>query len=333
MMVHGVASRTSALKVRPFRNTDAPRLAEWIDQLAPADDVYTPSMLLHQRHMLPRRLQPLWLVALIEGEPIGLARDEPQIFGSRPGVRRTWVGVRPDVRRRGIGAELWQRIEAHARQVGALTLRSWSVPDVSDGERFLVTRGFTRVQRELQSWIDPTSLDAHELERLTANALQLNFEVKTIATLLPAMETQVRRMFLSADPDAHRQPPRARPVAPTTFRRVVLRNPLLDYDCSVVVLRAGEPVALSWLKGDRRVGKYAVEFTATAPEWRGRGLAKLAKLTALHRAAQAGVRWVGTGNDVDNVPMLAINRQLGHRSLPDLVIYERAIRKRRSAGP
>ena len=232
--------------------------------------------------------------------------------------------MRPDVRRHGIGAELWQRIETRARQVGGLTLRSWTISEVSDGERFLAARGFTRVQRELQSWIDPTSLDPRELERLSADARQRHFEVKSLGELLPDMETQVRRMYLGADPGAGTRPPGARPVAPNTFRRVILRNPLLDYDCSMLVLQSGKPVALSWLKGDRRVGKYAVEFTATALEWRGRGLAKLAKLAALHQAAQAGIRWVGTGNDDDNAPMLAINRKLGHQPLPDLVIYERA---------
>jgi GNAT superfamily N-acetyltransferase len=315
----------STPKIRRFRAADAPHLAEWIDQLAPADDIYTSSMLVHQRYMVPRRRQPLWLVALIDDQPVGLARDEPQIFGRRPGVRRAWVGVRPDRRGQGIGAELWRRIEAHARQVGGLTLRSWTIADVPAGDRFLVARGFTRVQRELQSWIDPTSLDGRELERLTADATQRNLDVKTLAEILPDMENQVRRMFLAADPDPGRYPPGARPVAPNTFRRVVLRNPLLDYDCSVVVLQAGEPVALSWLKGDRRVGKYAVEFTATAPTWRGQGLAMLAKRSALHRAAQAGVRWVGTANDDDNAPMLAINRKLGHKPLPAVEIYERAL--------
>jgi mycothiol synthase len=324
-MVRCVSPRTSAPTIRPFRAADAPGLAKWIDQLAPADDIYTPSMLLHQRRMPPRRLQPLWLVALIEGEPIGLARDEPQIFGSRPGLRRVWVGVRPDVRRRGVGADLWQRIEAHARQSGGLTLRSWAIADAPEGERFLVERGFMRARRELQSWVDPSTVDVRELERLTTDARRRNFDVKTLAELLPDMESQVRRMFLDADPDAGRHPPGTRPVAPSTFRSVILRNPLLDYDCSVVVLQAGEPVALSWLKGDRGVGKYAVEFTATAREWRGRGLAQLAKLTALHRAAQSGIRWVGTGNDDDNTPMLAINRKLGHRPLPDLVLFERAL--------
>jgi RimJ/RimL family protein N-acetyltransferase len=71
------------------------------------------------------------------------------------------------------------------------------------------------------------------------------------------------------------------------------------------------------------LGRYGVEFTASAQEWRGQGLATLAKLSALHLAARAGVRWVGTANDESNAPMLAVNRRLGHRPLPDLMVYER----------
>jgi GNAT superfamily N-acetyltransferase len=112
-------------------------------------------------------------------------------------------------------------------------------------------------------------------------------------------------------------------VAASTFRRVILQNPLLDHDCSTVVLHGSEPVALCWLKGDLELGRHGIEFTATAQDWRGRGLATLAKRSALHLAARAGVRWVGTANDEDNAPMLAVNRRLGHRPLPDMVIYER----------
>jgi hypothetical protein len=68
-----------------------------------------------------------------------------------------------------------------------------------------------------------------------------------------------------------------------------------------------------------------VEFTGTAPAWRGGGLARLAKLAALHQAARAGIRWIGTANDQNNAPMLAVNRRLGHQPLPDLLIYERTL--------
>lgn len=319
------------LTIRPFREADAPQLAEWVDSLAPAEDVYNAALLLHQRRMLPARRRPLWLVAVLAGEPVGLGREEPQIFGGRPGLRRTWVGVRADLRQRGVGSRLWQEIEAHARAVGGLALRSWAVSDMPEGERFLLARGFTRSRRELQSWVDPRSIDASHLERSMADAQERGFRVTTLREVLPHMEPVLRRLFLAADHSAPGHHASAPSVAANTFRRVMLQSPILDHDCSTVVLHGTEPVALCWLKGDLGLGRHGVEFTATAPAWRGRGLATLAKLSALDLAARAGVRWVGTANDEDNAPMLAVNRRLGHKPLADLVVYERPIGGRISA--
>ena len=310
------------VKIRPFREADAPRLVEWLAALAPAEDVYTSAVLIHQRRMLPARKRPLWLVAVLDGEPVGLGRDEPQIFGGR-GQRRTWVGVHPDRRRRGIGSQLWHAIEAHARSLGGNLLRSWVVMDIPDGERFLLARGFSRTERELQSWVDPRGVDADEVDRARRNAEQNGFRVTTLRAVLARMEPALRRVFLTTGADVPHHDQSAARVAPSTFRRVILWNPSLDQDCSTVVLNGSEPVSLCWLKGDREVGRYGVEFTGTAAAWRGRGLATLAKLVAYQLAAQAGVPWIGTANDENNAQMLAVNRRLGHRPLPDLLVYER----------
>jgi GNAT superfamily N-acetyltransferase len=310
--------------LRPFRQSDAPALAEWIDRLGLAEEVCTPAWLVHQRRMMPSRGKSMWLVAVMGREPVGLAREDPQIFASRLGVRRTWVGVRPDVRSRGIGGQLWAAVERHARQIGARTLRSWAVGEGSPGEQFLRARGFKLVERELQSWVDPSSLDETQLERVVATAAERGFRVVGLDRMISSREADLRRVFLGADGDAPGHAA-SQPVAAGTFRRVILQNPLLDLECSTVVLHGDEPVALSWLKGDREVGRYGVEFTGTASSWRGRGLAYLAKLSALRLVARAGVRWVGTANDQNNAPMLAINRRLKHRPLPDLLIYEREL--------
>jgi hypothetical protein len=50
-----------------------------------------------------------------------------------------------------------------------------------------------------------------------------------------------------------------------------------------------------------------------------------ANTKSIHRAARAGVRWVGSGNDETNAPMLAVNRRLGHQPLADIMVYEREI--------
>ena len=61
------------LKVRFFRDTDAPPLMEWLNTLAPAEDVYSAAQLIHQRRMLPARRRPLWLTAVVDGAPVGLS--------------------------------------------------------------------------------------------------------------------------------------------------------------------------------------------------------------------------------------------------------------------
>ncbi|MGB2874292.1 MAG: GNAT family N-acetyltransferase, partial [Gaiellaceae bacterium] len=57
------------------------------------------------------------------------------------------------------------------------------------------------------------------------------------------------------------------------------------------------------------------EWTATLPELRGRGLARLAKLASIRRAVEEGITEILTGNDPDNLPMRELNRRLGYREL------------------
>jgi RimJ/RimL family protein N-acetyltransferase len=51
------------------------------------------------------------------------------------------------------------------------------------------------------------------------------------------------------------------------------------------------------------------------PQYRGRGLAKLVKAAALHRAAAAGVEGAYTANYDGNTPMLAVNDWLGYHRI------------------
>ncbi len=58
--------------------------------------------------------------------------------------------------------------------------------------------------------------------------------------------------------------------------------------------------------------RYATAMTGTRRAFRGRGLAKLAKTDALHRARAAGCTDAYTENDAGNDPMLAINAWFGY---------------------
>jgi GNAT superfamily N-acetyltransferase len=55
------------------------------------------------------------------------------------------------------------------------------------------------------------------------------------------------------------------------------------------------------------------DMTATLPQYRGRGLARLVKTAALQRVAARGVTIAYTSTDESNAPMLAVNTRLGYR--------------------
>ena len=61
-------------------------------------------------------------------------------------------------------------------------------------------------------------------------------------------------------------------------------------------------------------------MTGTLRAYRGRGLARLAKLAGIRWCAENGVHTLLTANDSQNAPMLAINERLGYR--PNLVREE-----------
>jgi GNAT superfamily N-acetyltransferase len=75
---------------------------------------------------------------------------------------------------------------------------------------------------------------------------------------------------------------------------------------------------------DHSAGRAENDWTATLPDLRGRGLARLGKLATIRWARNAGIREIVTANDDGNVPMLALNELLGYRRLYEQVELELA---------
>jgi GNAT superfamily N-acetyltransferase len=94
-----------------------------------------------------------------------------------------------------------------------------------------------------------------------------------------------------------------------------LGAPSLDRDGSSVVVHGERPVAIALLEVDREHKRGTNEMTATLPEFRRRGLARLAKVASIRWAADFGVISILTSNDRENPGMLALNDQLGYRPL------------------
>ncbi|MBA3381120.1 MAG: GNAT family N-acetyltransferase [Actinobacteria bacterium] len=70
-------------------------------------------------------------------------------------------------------------------------------------------------------------------------------------------------------------------------------------------------------------GRAVNDMTGTLRNYRGRGLATLAKRATLVNAASRGVELVSTDNHEINGPMLRVNEKLGYRHVGSLLSWSR----------
>jgi GNAT superfamily N-acetyltransferase len=277
--------------VRPAREEDLAAAAELVRALDPDAIVSAAS--------LRRRLAEAF-VAEMDGELVGWAASAPGWF---------FVGVRADRRRRGIGTELLERIAGRRRGV---RLVAFALDE--DGMRFLERHGFERSAT--------LRLSALDLQRSALPALP-----ETELEVVPLRRVRHRPQALyDLYMDTLRDVPNAESFLAQSldqWRADVLERAELDDEISVVVLDGDRPVALAWLlrEGERA----AAEYAGTARSHRGRGLATLAKIASARAARDAGVERIATENDLENAPMLAINRRLGFEPSGELHQYTRVL--------
>ncbi|WP_410821663.1 GNAT family N-acetyltransferase [Micromonospora sp. 050-3] len=205
--------------------------------------------------------------------------------------------VHPEHRRRGIGTALLTTATGHLAPLGVRRLRAFAQPDALP---FASRHGY-EPSRELRF----SALDLNPAPALP--------DPPPGVRLLPIAELAPHRLY-AADVAAALDEPGDVPVDSISYESWlydVWDNLGLDKEASTAVEVDGEVAAFSLVKrdGDRMWS----DFTGSLPAYRGRGLARLAKTVALHRAAANGVRVAYTSNDESNGPMLAINTRLGYR--------------------
>ncbi|MET8120297.1 GNAT family N-acetyltransferase [Micromonospora sp. NPDC005189] len=205
--------------------------------------------------------------------------------------------VHPEHRRRGIGTALLTTATGHLAPLGVHRLRAFAQPEALP---FVRRHGY-EPSRELRF----SALDLNPAPALP--------DPPPGVRLRPIAELDPHRLY-AADVAAALDEPGDVPVDSISYENWLYDawdNLGLDKEASTAVEVDGEVAAFSLVKrdGDRMWS----DFTASIPAYRGRGLARLAKTVALHRAAANGVRVAYTSNDEANGPMLAINTRLGYR--------------------
>ena len=109
------------------------------------------------------------------------------------------------------------------------------------------------------------------------------------------------------------------------WRAEVWDAPTLTRDGSFVALDHGRPAAIALLYVAPELGRAVSAFTATLPQFRGRGLALAAKIATMRWAEANGIVRASTANDDTNAPMLAINARLGYKPIGRLLTMRRSL--------
>ena len=304
--------------IRELTDDDAPGVVALLREVNPTF-VVTPQTLVHRRRALPPRARRADWVADEDGRIVATASAEMPWETSEPvGDFRVYVAV--DARGRGLGRDLYERAMEHVREAGAERAGSWAPSE--EGVAFLERRGFERRRSSWKSALDLASADLAELPALEEQKAREGFRLVALREVLDRP-----RDLYELDVAASADEPSDYALDSMGYEdwlRTTYEHPGIDRDGSRVVLAGGRLAAWALIGSDGD-GRAVNDFTATHPDFRGRGLARLAKLSATAWAREAGARVVYTGNDATNAPMLAINRRLGYERVAELHYLVRAL--------
>ena len=291
--------------IREYESRDAAGAAALIDGNSPW--LATPAGVDHEVRTRPARAKRRSWVAEENGEIVGWGEAEFEWWTEVPDAGALWVFVREDARRHGMGTDLYDGAVAHLLREGAAEIRA--ICGDAAGERFVEQRGYVKSRDEVVSSVDPRSIDISPLEGELVRIERDGFRLVTLGEA-EQRPRELHALYAAAASDMPADHPETNLPYDEWFPET-LGKPDLSRDGSFVVLAGARPVALSFLDVDLPHRKAEQELTGTAPDFRRRGLARVAKLAVARWCAENGIERLSTSNDGENEGMLKINRELG----------------------
>jgi GNAT superfamily N-acetyltransferase len=225
----------------------------------------------------------------------------------RPGFLQ--ASVAPESRNAGLGSALLERCEAHLAGLGVATVLSFTTPEEAS-QRFAAAHGFRHTNTTRISGIDPRTVEPRSAPP--------GVDLRPLVALDP-------RKVYELDAEAMLDVPGEVAMDDVSFEQWLedyWRDPDTDLDSSVAAVIDDRPVSFSHLR-IAPGGRAVTEMTGTLRDYRGRGLALLAKRATLVNAAKQGVQLVFTENDETNGPMLRVNEKLGYRPIGSTLRWSR----------
>ncbi len=298
------------LEIRPYRSDDAEAAAALIGDSFPQPSAITPGAVEHWIGSAPERSQTRAWVAYEGARLVGWADAQLRWSIAEEGITELWVAVRPDRRGVGIGRQLYALGERHVLALDARRIESFAREDEPEAIAFAERRGFAETRRE-RTWALALTTATPQPPRAPAG-----FRIARLGEL----RQQERDLFELYD-SAHSDMPSDHTLQLEfeEWKRETLENPELDLELSSIVMAGDRPVAFAWLTSDRATRRASHEMTGTHRDFRGRGLARVAKEAVIQWAVEADLEYLITSNDGTNDAMLGLNERLGYEPRTTLI--------------
>ncbi|MBT2395869.1 N-acetyltransferase [Streptomyces sp. ISL-100] len=221
------------------------------------------------------------------------------------------LAVRPDARRQGVGAALWDAVRAELAADGRTSVAT-ELEVGGAGEKFAGARGFENVL-PITWYVQDTSLPRPDGE-LPAGYTFATWEGVVPDHLADASATAHGAMDDAPTGDVDEAPPVWNADKVRAAAQVILDRGGVMLTVAAVDSRGGDDTVAAYTElvlrdpSDVRALQYD---TVVVPAHRGRGLGRAVKLRMLAQQ-QPHVRWIGTTVADENRPMLVVNEALGY---------------------
>ncbi|MHB8627756.1 MAG: GNAT family N-acetyltransferase [Aggregatilineales bacterium] len=286
---------TQSIIIRPYQSDDLASIHTLISSAAQTDR--TPHITHDALRAISDPEHTTAVVVLPDGTIGGFAWWDAEIRSTMP--LEGWV--RPDLRRRGIGAALLRAAESITRGLGAERLTARTYSDLPGAMALLPVCGFIEMRRFHQMWttLDDSSLNAH--------ALPEGFVVR------PFRLEDAQEVY-EADSEAFSTHWGSQPQPFENWRRHRLIDFNAEFWAIIWDVSAGHIAALC-LCGSSSFNYAAndgwVSHLGVRPVYRGRGLGRAALIEGFRRLRRAGFDRAGLHVDSGNSTAIELYESVG----------------------